>query len=170
MADPFIGQINIFPYNFAPRNWAFCSGQLLQISQNTALFALLGTTYGGDGRTTFGLPNLMDGNVAMHTGNGPGLSPRRMGQRGGEPTVQLADATMASHTHTMQVSGADGDTNSPANNYVGRGTFIFNAPPPQPMIAGSISLTGGGGVHNNLQPYQVLAYCIALVGVFPSRS
>ncbi len=169
MSEPFIAQLQIFPYNFAPRGWANCDGQLLPIAQNTALFALVGTNYGGDGRTTFGLPNLK-GRAVMHPGNGPGLSSYNLGQRGGVEKVTLSESQMASHTHTMRVSTEDGDTNAPGNNYLGRGSFIYATPANLVAMASqSLPNAGGGGAHNNLQPFLTLNFCIALQGLYPSR-
>jgi microcystin-dependent protein len=174
MSDPFIAEIRIFAGNFAPRSWAFCNGQLLPIAQNTALFSLVGTTYGGDGRTNFGLPNLQ-GRAPMHPGNGPGLSSRRLGQSGGADTVTLSESLMPAHRHTVQVSDEDGADNSPAD----MGTSGTEA---NQRIYGAVTnLTamaqvampdnaGGSQQHNNLQPFLVLNFIIALAGVFPSRN
>ncbi len=170
MANPFIGEIKIFAGNFAPRGYALCNGQLLQIAQNTALFSLLGTTYGGDGRTTFGLPNLQ-GRAAMHEGRGPGLSDRRLGQKGGVETVTLTEPQMATHTHTLRASTEAVDRKQPTGRIWGDGEQMYrNAGNLQPMAAGVIVARGGGGAHNNLQPYQVLNFIIALTGTYPSRS
>lgn len=176
MADPFIGEIKIFAGNFAPREHAFCDGQLLPIAQNTALFAILGTTFGGDGRTTLGLPDLR-GRAAMHPGNGPGLTSRRLGEAGGAPTHTLTAAEMADHTHTMSGSTADTDeegTTDPAGNTPGTMANADAAYGPATnlvaMATEALPPVGGGGPHNNLQPYQVLNYIIALSGIFPSQS
>jgi microcystin-dependent protein len=173
MSEPFVGEIRLFPYNFAPRGWTFCQGQLLPIAQNTALFSLLGTTYGGDGRTTLGLPNLQ-ARTAMHEGRGPGLSPRQIGQKGGEPTVTLNAQTMAAHTHAVGASGDDADGDDPGNNSPATtvGVRLYNADS-NAQVEMSQSATqgnvGGNGAHNNLMPYQVLNYCIALTGTYPQR-
>ena len=150
MSEPFIAEIRIFAGNFAPRNWAFCDGQLLPIAQNTALFSLIGTTYGGDGRTTTALPNLK-GRVPMHPGRGPGLTERRLGQRGGTETITLAQSQMPNHTHTLYASGEDGDSTLPENNRIGTGNQLF-APPANlgNMQPQSLPNAGGGQAHNNL--------------------
>ena len=170
MSTPFIAEIKIFAGNFAPRNFAFCNGQLLPISQNTALFSLVGTTYGGDGRTTFGLPNLQS-RLAMHPGHGPGLSSRRLGERSGTDTVTLA-STQIPHNHLVQAANATATTDSPT------GAFPANAPVFEPgdagglvpMSANAMTSVGGGDAHNNQQPFLNLSFIIALLGVFPSRS
>jgi len=172
MSEPFIAEIKIIGENFAPRGWAFCDGQLLPIAQNTALFSLVGTTYGGDGRTTMGLPDLQ-GRAAMHPGSGPGLTPRRLGEKSGVETVTLAEATMASHPHTVNADSAVTNVGrSPTNHYPttagGRGANLYNAAgaaTPFKQLQG----TGGNGAHNNLQPFLVLPFVIALTGVYPSR-
>jgi microcystin-dependent protein len=183
-SDPFIAEIIMFGGNFAPRNWAFCDGQLLSIASNTALFSLLGTTYGGDGRTTFGLPDLR-GRVPIHPGNGPGLSSYRLGQRGGVENVTLTTSQMPSHTHaaaaTADLVGTSsrGTSLSPAGKSLGseRRTRLYStAAPDAPMSAGSVlvnvtnSSAGGGQSHTNVQPYLAVNFIIALQGVFPSRS
>ena len=176
MADPFIAEIRIFAGNFAIRGWAFCNGQLLPIAQNTALFSLLGTTYGGDGRTTFGLPNLQ-GRAPMHPGNGPGLTNRRLGEKGGVTTVTLTETQMASHNHTMQAAVLSGQLNAPApDRAVARssGGFAYQAANTSTSVVDmaneAILPAGGSGSHNNLQPLLALSFIIALVGVFPSRN
>lgn len=170
MSEPFIAEIRIFAGNFAPRGWAFCNGQLLPVSQNTALFSLIGTTYGGDGRTTTALPNLQ-GRAPMHPGRGPGLTARRLGQRGGSETVTLTEAQMPSHTHTLNGSRELGDNLNPGNHYLARGTAMYL--PPQnlgAMAPQSLPNAGGSQAHNNLQPFLVMNFIIALVGLYPSRS
>jgi len=172
MSEPFIGEIKIFSYNFAPRGWAFCCGQLLPISQNTALFSILGTTYGGDGRTTFGLPNLKD-RAPMHPGNGPGLTSRRLGQLGGVDNVTLSLAQMPSHTHTLTGSNALADTPDAIANTLARATNHYQSNITGslvPLATESMPPLGGGQSHNNRQPSLALGFCIALVGVYPSRS
>ncbi len=174
MSDPFIGQITIFGGNFAPRSWAFCDGQLLSIAQNTALFSILGTTYGGDGRTTFGLPNLQ-GRLPMHPGNGPGLSQRRLGQIGGTEKVTLTALQLGGHTHTSRVSPSPGEGPDPAGNALGRsvGAAVYALPAAAglvPMAADAVGNTGGGQAHDESQPFQVLNFIIAVVGFFPSRN
>lgn len=176
MADPFVAEIRIFPFTFAPTGWAFCDGQLMPISQNTALFSLLGTTYGGDGKSTFALPDLQ-GNAAMHPGQGPGLSLHDLGETGGSETVTLLVSEIPAHIHGVGRALADaGNTISPENavwaqSAAGRGAaalYINGAPTGQVNI-NSLAVTGGGLPHNNMQPYLTLNFCIALQGVFPQR-
>ena len=180
MADPYIGEIKMFGGNFAPRLYAFCDGQLLVISQNTALFSILGTTYGGNGTTNFGLPNLQ-GRAAMSAGDGPGLTPRSLGEIGGEPAVTLNTTQIPSHNHQMRCNEAAGDAASPGNATFGlvggrgRPPFYANiAPPPVsdsiPMAPQAIGNTGGSQAHNNMQPYLAVNFIIALQGVFPPRN
>lgn len=177
----FIGQISIFGGNFAPRGWAFCDGQLLAISQNSALFSILGTTYGGDGRTTFALPDLR-GRTAIHAGTGPGLSTRRLGERSGTESNTLNITQLPSHNHglaggtvNIPVSGEDANQDEAAGKYLANGTF-YHASPDGTYGAGPIPLSGnsapvgGNQPVNNMPPYQVVNYIIALVGVFPSRN
>ncbi len=179
--QPFLGQITLFPYDFAPMGWAFCQGQLLPISQNTALFALLGTQFGGDGTRTFALPDLR-GRVANGQGQGPGLSPYSVGEMQGTEQVALTAATTPSHTHGFTALATAATTNAPAGalpaeaHGTGRGGgFAVNtyAPPGAgvTLAPGQVApATGGGRAHNNLQPYLTLNWCIALQGIFPSRS
>jgi microcystin-dependent protein len=177
MADPFVAEIRIFPFNFAPKGWAFCDGQLLPISQNTALFSLLGTTYGGDGKSNFALPN-MQGNAPMHPGQGPGLSLHDLGETGGSETVTLLTAEIPLHTHLVGRSiAANGDALTPVNNIWaqapgGRGSLqIYNqGGPTGQMNPQALGITGSGQPHNNMQPYLTLSFCIALQGVFPPRT
>ena len=173
MSDPFIAEVKIFAGNFAPRGWAFCNGQLLPISQNTALFSLIGTTFGGDGRTTTGLPNLQ-GRAPMHPGGGPGLTSRRLGQVGGNETVTLSQAQMANHTHTVTASAEDGGDNTPIDGFTAtteaNQRLYGGASNLTSMANDAIVATGGGQAHNNLQPFQTLNYIIALAGQYPSRS
>jgi microcystin-dependent protein len=168
MASPFLGQIQIFGFNFAPRGWAFCNGQLLSISQNTALFSLLGTTYGGNGQTTFALPNLQ-GRVPMHVGQGPGLTNRTQGEVAGTETHTLNANEMPVHTHTARASSGDASDTTPVGNVLAGGG-AYAAAPNQAMNALAITTAGGSQPHNNLQPYLVLNFCIALQGIFPSRN
>lgn len=178
--EPFIGQIQVFPYNFAPRGWAFCHGQLLPISENTALFSLIGTIYGGDGRTTFALPDLR-GRVAIGEGTGPGLTNRRLGERGGSEMTTLTVANMPNHTHnfvspgvSIPVSEEDADQDEANGKYLANGTFYHNSSGgaygggPVP-VTGTNTNTGGQQPFHNMEPYLGLHYCIALVGIFPSR-
>ncbi|MGA7614704.1 MAG: phage tail protein [Thermoanaerobaculia bacterium] len=175
MADPFVAEIRIFPFNFAPKGWAWCSGQLLPISQNTALFSLLGTTYGGDGKSTFALPDLQ-GRAPMHPGQGPGLSLHDLGEEGGSQTVSLLESEIPSHSHTMQGSSDTADQNLPSGNMaaipLGRGNNLYTATntPRVAMNDNAISPAGGNQPHNNMQPFLTLYFCIALQGVFPPRS
>jgi microcystin-dependent protein len=171
MSEPFVAEIRIFAGNFAPRGWAFCNGQLLPISQNTALFSLIGTTYGGDGRTTTALPNLQ-GRAPMHPGSGPGLTSRRLGQRGGSETVTLTEAQMANHTHTMRASTENADLQGPGNNNRALArAVVYHAPTNlMPMASPALPSAGGNQPHGNMEPYLALSYIIALVGLYPSRS
>lgn len=170
MSEPFIAEIRIFAGNFAPRGWAFCNGQLLPISQNTALFSLIGTTYGGDGRTTTALPNLQ-GRAPMHPGRGPGLTARRLGQRGGVETVTLTEAQMANHNHTLEASFEDGLSLNAQDNWLGRGTDMYHSPSNLAAMDDNLLPNAGGSeAHNNMQPFLVMNFIIALVGLYPSRS
>jgi microcystin-dependent protein len=171
MSEPFIAEIRIFAGNFAPRGWAFCNGQLLPISQNTALFSLIGTTYGGDGRTTTALPDLQ-GRAPMHPGRGPGLTDKRLGERGGVEQVTLTEAQMPNHSHSLIGDDNDGDTTNPQNAAVGAGNQLFAAPgaATTPMASQSLPMAGGSQAHNNMQPYLAMNFIIALVGLYPSRS
>jgi microcystin-dependent protein len=173
MSEPFVAEIRIFAGNFAPRGWAFCDGQLLPISQNTALFSLIGTTYGGDGRSTTALPNLQ-GRAPMHPGRGPGLTDRRVGQRGGTEMVTLSEAQMPQHDHTVRASNNPASAFAPSSETalaraVG-GTAYKSASPNASFAEASLLATGGSQPHNNMQPYLTICYIIALVGLYPSRS
>jgi microcystin-dependent protein len=176
MADNFVAEIRIFPFNFAPKGWAFCDGQLLPISQNTALFALLGTFYGGDGRSNFALPNLQ-GSAPLHAGQGPGLSLRDLGETGGAQSVTLLQSEMPSHSHTVQADPNPGFNASPINNTWGGGggrgrpsAYTPSGPANVSMSAQAVSVSGGNLPHNNMPPYLTLNFCIALQGIFPSRA
>lgn len=179
MSEPFIGEIRMFAGTFAPRSWAFCDGQLLAVSQNDALFALLGTIYGGDGRTTFGLPDLR-GRIPIHQGSGPGLSSRPIGQKSGSETVALTVNQMPSHSHVFQASAEAADAGYPASAVVantGTTSTYYNveapmtpAAPDTPFPDGTLSNTGGSQPHTNLMPFQCVSFIIALFGIFPSRS
>jgi microcystin-dependent protein len=172
MADPYIGEIKMFAGNFAPRGWALCDGQLLNISQYDALYSLLGTTYGGDGRTTFGLPDLR-GRVPIHVGTGPGLTPRTQGQRGGAETVPVTLPQLPSHAHGSASMNAASES-SPEGNLLGytSSTHIYRGgdPGPYSMQAGSIGSVGGNQPHTNLMPSLCVNFIIALTGVYPSRN
>ena len=172
MADPFVAEIRIFPFNFAPKGWAWCDGQLLPLSQNTALFSLLGTTYGGDGKSNFALPNL-EGSAPMHPGQGPGLSLHDLGETGGSDFVTLLQSEIPSHSHSMNVSKSDGIDSSPAGELFAKGIGIgmYAAPGPLTQLdPNMITPAGGDQPHNNLQPYLTLYFNIALQGVYPPRT
>jgi microcystin-dependent protein len=172
MADPFVAEIRIFPFSFAPKGWAFCDGQLLPLSQNTALFSLLGTTYGGDGKSNFALPN-MQGNAPMHPGQGPGLSLHDLGETGGSETVSLLESEIPSHGHTLRAATSLGDNPNPSTHSLARyinayqTTVNVNLVNMAPEI---LTPAGGDQPHNNMQPYLTLNFCIALQGVFPPRT
>jgi microcystin-dependent protein len=170
VADPFVAEIRIFPFNFAPKGWAFCNGQLLPISQNTALFALLGTFYGGDGKSTFALPNLQ-GSFAMGAGDGGGLSQRFLGEQGGETTVTLLQSEIPVHTHFATALDAVGDTPVPTGNILARypGTYQTANQQLNAMNPIELAIAGSSLPHNNLQPYLTLNFIIAMQGVFPAR-
>ena len=172
MSEPFIGEIRIWALNFAVRNWATCDGQLLQIAQNTALFSLLGTTYGGDGRTTFGLPNLQ-GRAPMHPGNGPGLTSRSLGQQGGSETATLTAANLPPHDHTMRALDADAQSTDPSGNLLATSNednYNELSAPNVPLSSLAKGSASSNLAHDNMQPYLALTFLIALVGIFPSRS
>jgi microcystin-dependent protein len=173
--DPFVAEIRIFPFNFAPRGWAWCNGQLMPISQNTALFSLLGTTYGGNGQSTFALPDLQ-GAAPMHPDQGPGLSMHYLGEMSGTPAVQLLQSEIPVHTHTAGVQTSPlGTVASPTNATLGRPASgnLYVDPTGKtlvPMDANVIAPAGGDLPHNNMQPYLTMYFNIALQGVFPPRS
>ena len=170
MSEPFVAEIRIFAGNFNPRGWAFCDGQLLPIAQNTALFSLIGTTYGGDGRTTTALPNLQ-GRAPMHPGRGPGLTSRRLGQRGGVETVTLSEAQMPNHTHTLQATEEEVDRRTPENRFTAEGEQVYGpASNLGNMADGALAANGGSQTHNNMQPFQAINFIIALTGLYPARS
>lgn len=169
--DQFVAEIRLFPFNFAPVGWAMCNGQLLPISQNTALFSLLGTTYGGDGKSTFALPNLQ-GSVPMHPGQGPGLSLHDLGEAGGSQSVSLLESEIPSHTHTLMAATFNSQSTSPTNNSLGRGNPIRvygQTGTNTNMSLNSVSIAGSGSPHNNMMPYLTMNFCIALQGIFPPR-
>lgn len=174
MADPFVAEIRIFPFNFPPKGWAWCDGQLLPLSQNTALFSLLGTTYGGNGKSNFALPDLQ-GRAPMHPGQGPGLSLHDLGETGGSETVSLLESEIPSHSHGLMATG------SPANAPTPQGTAfarVIGATPYQNTPFGPLGMmadvalapAGGDQPHNNMQPYLTFYFCIAMQGVFPPRT
>jgi len=175
MADPFVAEIRIFPFNFAPKGWAWCDGQLLPISQNTALFSLLGTTYGGDGKSNFALPDL-EGSAPMHPGQGPGLSLHDLGETGGTEVVTLLQSEMPAHTHTlMSVTSFAGSANDPTGNVFAKTIDPFNpytttVSPLVQMADQDLAPAGGDQPHNNMQPYLTFYFNIALQGVFPPRT
>jgi microcystin-dependent protein len=169
MSEPFLGEIKMFGGNFAPRGFAFCEGQLLQISQNSALFSLLGTIYGGDGRTTFGLPDLR-GRSPIHFGQGPGLPDYRIGEKAGAPTTTLAVGNLPSHNHPLNVRDDDPSVGSPTGAYSANAPIFSTESPNAQMGPSAIGNTGGGTPFNNMQPFLAISFIIALVGVFPSRS
>jgi microcystin-dependent protein len=172
MADPFVAEIRIFPFTFPPKGWAWCNGQLMPLSQNTALFALLGTTYGGDGKSTFALPNLQ-GSAPMHPGQGPGLSLYDLGQSGGSETVTLLQSEIPVHTHTLRASLDDADVAIPAPGRSlakGSANLYVAANPNTQMAPEGLAPAGGDAPHNNMQPYLTYYFNIALQGVFPPRS
>ena len=172
MSNPFVAEIRIFPFNFAPRGWAFCDGQILPISQNTALFSLLGTTYGGDGKSNFALPNLQ-GSTPMGVGQGPGLTLRDLGETGGTAEVSLLVSEIPAHTHTANCNSGMGDQYAPPGNFWATdagGNDEYAATANNVMASNAVGIAGGSLPHNNLQPYLVLNFCIALQGVFPPRT
>jgi len=189
MSEPFLGEITLFAGNFAPRGWAMCSGQLISISQNTALFALVGTNYGGDGRTTFGLPDLQ-GRAAVGPGTGPGLSTVRLGQRGGAETVTLTSTQLGAHTHNVTSTTSFGaqsgnaTQHSPAGGALSEptvqsnpGVLLYSTQAPDTDLEGAsvsgalqVAPVGDGTAHQNMQPFHALNYIIAIQGVFPSRN
>ena len=175
MADPFVAEIRIFPFNFAPKGWAWCDGQLLPLSQNTALFSLLGTTYGGDGKSNFALPNLQ-GRAPMHPGQGPGLSLHDLGERGGSETVTLLESEIPAHSHTLNASLQPGEDSAPNPGEAlarSTGALLYQSVTNSdlvPLADTALAPVGGDQPHNNLMPYLACYFAIALQGVFPPRS
>ena len=175
MSDQFVAEVRIFPFNFAPTGWALCNGQLMPISQNTALFSLLGTTYGGDGKSNFALPNLQ-GSAPMQAGQGPGLSLRDLGEIGGEQTVTLLQTEMPAHSHTVQAAAGSGLSDPTANVWASGAKGFGNVYSPSAQATNvqmspfATSISGGNLPHNNMMPYLCLTFIIALQGVFPARS
>ena len=173
MADPFVAEIRIFGFNFPPKGWAFCDGQIMPLSQNTALFSLLGTTYGGDGKSTFALPNIQRSAV-VGAGQGSGLTERFTGVIGGSQSTTLLESEMPTHTHGLNASFDTGTENKPDNNYLaaGQGIRLYdtNNRPTTTMAPQMATIAGGSLPHNNMMPSLTLSYCIALQGVFPPRN
>jgi len=170
MSEPFVGEIRMFAGNFAPRGWAFCDGQLLAVSQNDALFSLLGTIYGGDGRTTFGLPDLR-GRIPIHAGTGPGLSPRRLGSKGGAEKVTLTVNQLPSHTHAWRASTDLASTRDTANAVLAQSVpdIYTSRAAPIPLHSTTVGNTGGSRSHTNEMPFLCVHFIIALIGIYPSR-
>ncbi len=171
MSEPFVGEIRMFAGNFAPRGWAFCDGQLLAVSQNDALFSLFGTIYGGDGRTTFGLPDLR-GRIPVHAGSGPGLSDRRLGSKGGAEQVTLTTNQLPSHAHAVRGTNDAADSTEPAGKLPAQSTTIdlyVSTAPTVDFNPAAVQGTGGSQAHSNLMPALCIHFIVALFGVYPSR-
>ena len=174
MADPFVAEIRIFPFNFAPKGWAWCDGQLLPLSQNTALFSLLGTTYGGNGASNFALPDLQ-GRAPMHPGQGPGLSLHDLGETGGSETVSLLESEIPSHSHALRADTDVATRSAASGNVLARSVVTpgyqstTNSNLTQ-LSGNALAPAGGDAPHNNLQPYLTFYFCIALQGIFPPRN
>lgn len=173
MSEPFLAEIRIMGFNFAPRGWAFCDGQILPINQNQSLYSLLGTTYGGDGQTSFALPDFR-GRTPIHTGQPAGGSNHTLGQKGGEETHTLSNSEMPQHSHSINASQGMAVSNDPTGQHWGKAReriyAEYNTTSATPMHNGVISTVGGGQAHENMQPFIVMNYCIALQGLFPSRN
>jgi len=172
MSEPFVGEIRMFAGNFAPQGWAYCDGQLLAVSQNDALFSLFGTIYGGDGRTTFGLPDLR-GRIPIHAGSGPGLTPRTLGSKSGAENVTVTLNQLPSHTHPMQATEELADSPNPGGQIAARSTTVdlyINENPSPNLAATSITSTGGSQSHPNIMPFLCVHFIVALFGVYPSRN
>ena len=171
MSEPFVGEIRMFAGNFAPRGWAFCDGQLMSIPSNDALFSLLGTIYGGDGRSTFGLPDLR-GRLALHQGSGPGLSTRALGSRVGNERETLLASQIPSHTHVMRGASAAAASRDPAGKLLGTSasTMYVEQDPDGDMLAGGVQATGGSQAHDNMMPFLCIHFIISLFGIYPSRT
>lgn len=170
MSEPFVGEIRMFAGNFAPRGWAFCDGQLLAVSQNDALFSLFGTIYGGDGRTTFGLPDLR-GRIPIHAGTGPGLSPRRLGAKAGAENVTLTTNQLPSHSHPQAHSSENADDTSPASKAPARTVhdLYIEDDPNFALNSAAVANVGGSRSHTNEMPFLCIHFITALVGIYPSR-
>lgn len=171
MSEPFLAEVRLVGFNFAPRGWAFCDGQILPINQNQSLYSLLGTTYGGDGRTSFALPDLR-GRTPIHVGRSNGGGDHRLGQKSGEETNTLSAAQMPNHDHVLQASSSDGNNFNPAGLVLAKATVATYTVPAQlvNMNPGAVVNVGGGQAHENMQPYLAVNFCIALQGLFPSRN
>jgi len=173
MSSPYVGEIRMFAGNFAPAGWALCSGQLMAISENDTLFNLIGTTYGGDGQSTFGIPGL-SGRVPIHMGNGPGGTNFQIGQTGGVETVTLTTQQIPQHNHLVVVPGAQADSQHPSNTFLGDGagglTQYHGAPAPATMATTSLQQQGGSQPHENMQPFLVINFILSLFGVFPTQT
>jgi microcystin-dependent protein len=170
MSEPFLSEIRMVGFNFAPRGWAFCDGQILPINQNQSLYSLLGTTYGGDGRTSFALPDLR-GRAPIHVGGSNGGGSHGLGSKSGEETVTLSAAQMPQHTHTARASNTNADALDPTGHVLARALNAYV--PPGNLVelrTGTVTNVGGGQAHDNMQPYLALNFCIALQGLFPSRN
>lgn len=172
MSEPFVGEIRMFAGNFAPRGWAFCDGQLLAVSQNDALFSLLSTIYGGDGRTTFGLPDLR-GRVPIHAGSGPGLTNRRLGSKAGTENETLAVSQLPSHTHELQGTTTNGSQPNPGDHVLATNAvlepYAANETLDATLASQTITNLGGSRSHTNLQPFLCIHFIVALFGIYPSR-
>ncbi len=171
MSEPFVGEIRMFAGNFAPRGWAFCDGQLLAVSQNDALFSLFGTIYGGDGRTTFGLPDVR-GRIPLHAGTGPGLSTRKLGSKSGSEKVTLTTNQLASHSHDYNVSNQEGNSDTPTSNLIAERpsiNYLNELAQDTDMASNSLANTGGSSSHTNLMPTLCVNFIVALFGIYPSR-
>lgn len=172
MSEPFVGEVRMFAGSFAPRGWAFCDGQLLAVSQNDALFSLFGTIYGGDGQTTFGLPDLR-GRVPIHAGSGPGLTPRSLGSNSGSENETVAANTLPSHSHEFRASTNIADESDPSGNVLAQppavSTYFPTVPNTADLAASSLASVGGNQSHTNLMPFLCVNFIVALVGIYPSR-
>lgn len=171
MSEPFLAEVRMVGFNFAPRGWAFCDGQILPINQNQSLYSLLGTTYGGDGRTSFALPDLR-GRTPIHVGRSNGGDDHKLGSKGGQETVTLDAATMPQHDHVAQASTDENGTTTANGNVLARALQALYANPPAdtPIVGSTMANVGGGQSHDDMQPYLAVNYCIALQGLFPSRN
>ena len=169
MSEPFLSEIRMFSFNYAPRGWSKCDGQLLPINQNQALFSLLGTTFGGDGQTTFALPELR-GRAPIHFGSGSGLTSRQLGVRGGEETHALIASEMPSHTHVVNVVNRPGTQSAPANGFPAAHRGGYAESGNATLGAGAVTVTGSSQPHENMPPYLAVSFCIALQGIFPSQN